>query len=48
MYVEIPCKNAGEVLRDRIHKLSDEELGQVLIQLKMILGYASTHPRASV
>jgi len=47
VYVEIPCENVGEALRDRIHKSSDEELGQVLIQLKTILGYASTHPRAS-
>ena len=32
----------AEALRDRIHKPSGEELGQVLIQLKTILGYAST------
>ena len=35
----------GEVLRDWIYKSSDEELGQVLIQLKTILGYASPHRR---
>ena len=33
----------GETLRDLIRILSGEELGQVLIQLKMTtLGYAST------
>jgi hypothetical protein len=38
-----------EALRDLICILSGEELGQVLIQLKMmILGYASTRLMASV
>jgi hypothetical protein len=37
------CERAREALRDLIRMLSGEELGQVLIQLKMTtLGYAST------